>query len=369
MKAALLSCVILGCSAQSPWPPHDNSTADCGHGVTCYPCKTGPPAASPTKGCSIGAFHNNSCFSNRKGIVSNLNNIKTAKGCCQACSSNSKCTSWTFWDKTKCNLFSTTIGLHDGNCTSGSGPVTPTPPTPGPAPTPAPSPVPPPGPACTDCPNILLMFTDDQDLTIGGWDLDKGVMVQAQRMVGDLGATSTNWMIHTPICAPSRAELLSGRYLHNIKSDNKSPSAALCGSGAVGQIDLEKKVYPFTFVEKLRVEKGYATGQVWISSARSKSAGPLLLQQAPPALTTLLHSPPSCTHHPPALSSVSSKTPTTKVSSTICARSIASSLGPTTRGGSTKTPRVQPAASTRQATTQATGPALLGIKRSSGWMK
>jgi N-acetylglucosamine-6-sulfatase len=106
-----------------------------------------------------------------------------------------------------------------------------------------------------------LLFTDDQDLTIGGWDLDKGVMVQTQRIVGDLGATSTNWMIHTPICAPSRAELLSGRYLHNIKSANKSPSSALCGSGAVGQIDLEKKVYPYTFVEKLRVEKGYTTAQ------------------------------------------------------------------------------------------------------------
>ena len=29
-----------------------------------------------------------------------------------------------------------------------------------------------------------------------------------QAMVADLGVTATNWMIHTPICAPSRAELL-----------------------------------------------------------------------------------------------------------------------------------------------------------------
>ena len=39
-------------------------------------------------------------------------------------------------------------------------------PAPGPAPPPAPAP-PPPGPACKDCPNIVLMFTDDQDLLIG----------------------------------------------------------------------------------------------------------------------------------------------------------------------------------------------------------
>ena len=47
----------------------------------------------------------------------------------------------------------------------------------------------------------------------------------------------------------------------SIKSDINTPPAKLCGSGAVGQVDLRGKVYPYTFVERLRVEKGYATGQ------------------------------------------------------------------------------------------------------------
>lgn len=105
------------------------------------------------------------------------------------------------------------------------------------------------------------MFTDDQDLVIGGWEPERGIMRKTQAMVADLGVTATNWMIHTPICAPSRAELLSGRYFHNIHSDAYTPPAKLCGSGAVGQVGLEEKVYPFTFVEQLRVQKGYTTGQ------------------------------------------------------------------------------------------------------------
>ena len=110
------------------------------------------------------------------------------------------------------------------------------------------------------------MFTDDQDQILGGWEPEgkmhgTRVMEKAQRLVADKGAFATNWMIHTPICAPSRAELLSGRYLHNIKNDGFSPSEKLCGSGAVGQIDLNDKVYPYTWIEMLRVQKGYTTGQ------------------------------------------------------------------------------------------------------------
>lgn len=84
-------------------------------------------------------------------------------------------------------------------------------------------------------------------------------MDQTKRLIGDTGATATAWTIHTPICAPSRSELLSGRYFHNIKNAALSPPGKLCGSGAVGHIDLENKVYPHTFANSLRIGKGYHT--------------------------------------------------------------------------------------------------------------
>jgi len=52
------------------------------------------------------------------------------------------------------------------------------------------------------------MFTDDQDEIIGGWE----PMEQTRKVVGERGATATDWRIHTPICAASRSELQSGRY-------------------------------------------------------------------------------------------------------------------------------------------------------------
>ena len=43
----------------------------------------------------------------------------------------------------------------------------------------------PPGPPCTDCPNIIFSLTDDQDLTLGGWD----PMRQTQAAIQSAGAT------------------------------------------------------------------------------------------------------------------------------------------------------------------------------------
>eukprot|EP00729_Bicosta_minor_P012286 gene12286-6993_t len=126
----------------------------------------------------------------------------------------------------------------------GGPPVPPPSPSPPPPPTPPPHPIPPhpphppaAGPPCTDCPNILFMFTDDQDEIIGGWE----PMEQTRKVVGERGATATDWRIHTPICAASRSELQSG------------------SSGAITHVDLGNKVWPFVFPKMLREEKGYAT--------------------------------------------------------------------------------------------------------------
>ena len=111
-----------------------------------------------------------------------------------------------------------------------------------------------PGPACKDCPNIVLLLTDDQDELIGGWD----DMVSTKRRVQREGVRATEFRIHTPICAPSRAELQSGRYFHNIVSAEETPSPAVSG-GAAYQMDLGK-VWPHVFPTTLRRERGYVNG-------------------------------------------------------------------------------------------------------------
>jgi arylsulfatase A-like enzyme len=119
-------------------------------------------------------------------------------------------------------------------------------------------------------PNILLLLTDDQDIMIGGYPAHGEPMSQTRRLIQARGAIATQWRIHTPICGPSRAELQSGRYYHNIASKALTPpsclgsgadsNGGLClGSGAVGQVDLGNKVWPFLFPTALR-EAGYKTG-------------------------------------------------------------------------------------------------------------
>ena len=85
-------------------------------------------------------------------------------------------------------------------------------------------------------------------------------MVKTEKIFADGGMTATHWNIHTPICAPSRAELMSGRYYHNVKNEAQTPPDKLCGSGAVGHLDLQEKVYPNIFVRDLREKQGYVTG-------------------------------------------------------------------------------------------------------------
>ena len=80
----------------------------------------------------------------------------------------------------------------------------------------------------TSSPNIVLFLTDDQDQMLGGsFPQHYPHMPKAQRLLADEGATATNFFVHTPICCPSRNELISGRYLHNIKMLPGWPSQPL----------------------------------------------------------------------------------------------------------------------------------------------
>ena len=73
-------------------------------------------------------------------------------------------------------------------------------------------------------PNIVWFLTDDQDQMLGGsfpqLNNNNGPMPKTYEKMKMKGATAENFYIHTPICNPSRNELLTGRYFHNIKTTN-----------------------------------------------------------------------------------------------------------------------------------------------------
>ena len=99
----------------------------------------------------------------------------------------------------------------------------PMPPPPGPPPVPPAPPIPPPPPlppagkTCHDCPNIIFFLTDDQDILLGGSlptsaEFSPGAtpLPRTKKLMMDGGAHATNFFIHTPVCCPSRSELVTG---------------------------------------------------------------------------------------------------------------------------------------------------------------
>jgi len=115
---------------------------------------------------------------------------------------------------------------------------------------------------CADCANILLLLTEDQDLLLSrGWS---SLMPQTQRRLAARGVTMAQWRVNTPVCAPSRATLQSGRYLHNVENAQSITPASLAQfsnyTGGRGHLDLGGLVWPHHFAKVLRDQKGYVTG-------------------------------------------------------------------------------------------------------------
>jgi hypothetical protein len=71
-----------------------------------------------------------------------------------------------------------------------------------------------------DKPNIILVLTDDEDTVLGG-DSEQA-MPTGLPSLSARGATAENWFVHTPVCACSRAEILTGKYFHNL-ADTPTP--------------------------------------------------------------------------------------------------------------------------------------------------
>ena len=110
-------------------------------------------------------------------------------------------------------------------------------------------------------PNIVFFLTDDQDQMLGGsFPIHNGVtpMPKTKTEMSDKGTTATNWFIHTPICCPSRAELVTGRYFHNIKKTAGCPNGH-AHAGCCMHVD-ESLVNNYTLASSLKYDGGYTVG-------------------------------------------------------------------------------------------------------------
>ena len=63
-------------------------------------------------------------------------------------------------------------------------------------------------------PNIIIIYPDNQDLLLGS--NGPQFLPTLNSHIIDQGIEISNGFVSTPICCPSRAELLTGRYFHNI---------------------------------------------------------------------------------------------------------------------------------------------------------
>jgi len=78
-------------------------------------------------------------------------------------------------------------------------------------------------------------------------------MPKTKKLMQDQGMHATNWYIHTPICSPSRSELLTGRYFHNIK---RVGGKGYCAGMHVNYTHVVES----HFAKILKEKAGYTTG-------------------------------------------------------------------------------------------------------------
>lgn len=114
-------------------------------------------------------------------------------------------------------------------------------------------------------PNLVVVLTDDQDYALGGWQPTRNL----NRVVASQGSFATNWFAHTPVCCPSRAQFLTGRYFHNLRMPRREPGG--CMGVQTGVPGLEDKVSGHSFAKHLG-EVGYTAA--WLGKYLNGGACP-----------------------------------------------------------------------------------------------
>uniref|UniRef100_A0A4X2M5Y6 Glucosamine (N-acetyl)-6-sulfatase n=1 Tax=Vombatus ursinus TaxID=29139 RepID=A0A4X2M5Y6_VOMUR len=98
-------------------------------------------------------------------------------------------------------------------------------------------------------PNVVLILTDDQDDLLGGMTPLK----KTKALIADMGMSFSSAYVPSPLCCPSRASILTGKYPHNHHVVNNTLEGN-CSS------QLWQKIQePYTFPAILRSMCGYQT--------------------------------------------------------------------------------------------------------------
>lgn len=95
-------------------------------------------------------------------------------------------------------------------------------------------------------PNIILLFNDDQDITLGGTT----PMSYTRQIMSD-GANVKNFFVNTPVCCPSRTTILTGGYPHNWHTDK----------GGCMHMDVSTQEFRDSIIGVYMQKLGYTTGQ------------------------------------------------------------------------------------------------------------
>ena len=179
--------------------------------------------------------------------------LPSETACCALCNATAHCSAWTYHPAAEPAMPRTCWLMPDGPLAPHGAPGSvvsgvPVPPPPPPVP-PPPPPIGPPNrqPALGFRPHVVFVLTDDQDLTLDS--MSAMPLTQARYGLGPrpncAGALCFNLSrayVGTPICCPSRASYLTGKYTHNHRTYQNSAGHG-CASPSWTAVD-EPLGYP-----------------------------------------------------------------------------------------------------------------------------